>query len=189
MRFRVQSLASLSGLRIQHCRELWCRSQMQLGSGTAVAVVLAWSCSSDSAPSLGTSICCGWGPKKKKKIFNKIKNKSNHKPGVPIGAQGLSTWRSLCEDVDLTSRLAQCVQDLVLPQWVKQHRSHRQLGSTVAMVVMEADSCSSHSTPSLGTSICSEWGRKNNNNNKKKSQLAANWQDVVCRRVLWAAQY
>ena len=28
MRLWVQSLASLSGLRIRHCRELWCRSQM-----------------------------------------------------------------------------------------------------------------------------------------------------------------
>ena len=37
-RLRVQSLASLSGLRIRHCRELWCRSQTQLGSGVAVAV-------------------------------------------------------------------------------------------------------------------------------------------------------
>ena len=35
----VQSLASLSGLRIQHCSELWCRSQMRLGSRIAVAVV------------------------------------------------------------------------------------------------------------------------------------------------------
>ena len=32
MRTRVPSLASLSGLRICHCRELWCRSQMRLGS-------------------------------------------------------------------------------------------------------------------------------------------------------------
>ena len=31
--------ASLSGLRIWHCRELWCRSQTWLGSGVAVAVV------------------------------------------------------------------------------------------------------------------------------------------------------
>ena len=30
--FRIQSLASLSGLRIRHCCELWCRSQMQLRS-------------------------------------------------------------------------------------------------------------------------------------------------------------
>ena len=35
----VQSLASLSGLRIWYCRELWCRSPTQLGSNVAVAVV------------------------------------------------------------------------------------------------------------------------------------------------------
>ena len=36
---RVQSLASLSGLRIRRCREPWCRSQMHRGSQVAVAVV------------------------------------------------------------------------------------------------------------------------------------------------------
>ena len=35
----VQSLALLSGLRIQHCHELWCRWKMWLGSGVSVAVV------------------------------------------------------------------------------------------------------------------------------------------------------
>ena len=35
---RVQSLASLSGLKIPCCHELWCRLQMWLGSGVAVAV-------------------------------------------------------------------------------------------------------------------------------------------------------
>ena len=39
MRTQVGSLASLSGSRIQHCHELWCRWQTQLGSGVAVAVV------------------------------------------------------------------------------------------------------------------------------------------------------
>ena len=38
MRTWVQSLASFGGLRIQHCRELWCGAQI-LGSGMAVAVV------------------------------------------------------------------------------------------------------------------------------------------------------
>ena len=38
MRIQVQSLAPLNGLRIWHCRELWCRSQRQLESGIAVAV-------------------------------------------------------------------------------------------------------------------------------------------------------
>ena len=35
---QVQSPALLSGLRIQHCRELWCRLQIWLGSGIVVAV-------------------------------------------------------------------------------------------------------------------------------------------------------
>ena len=39
MRMQVQSLASLSGSRIWHCHELWCRSQTWLGSHIAVAVV------------------------------------------------------------------------------------------------------------------------------------------------------
>ena len=39
MRMQVQSLALLNGLSIQHCHELWCGSQMQLGSPVAVAVV------------------------------------------------------------------------------------------------------------------------------------------------------
>ena len=38
MRLCVPSLASLSGLRIQHSCELWCRLQTWLGSGVAVAV-------------------------------------------------------------------------------------------------------------------------------------------------------
>ena len=44
--------------------ELWCRSQMCLGSCVAVAVLEAGSYSSDSTPSLGTYICRGHGPKK-----------------------------------------------------------------------------------------------------------------------------
>ena len=39
MRLRVRSLALLHGLRIWRCHELWCRSQMWLGSGIAVALV------------------------------------------------------------------------------------------------------------------------------------------------------
>ena len=41
MRLRVWSLALLSVLRIQHCHELWCRLQMQLGSHIAVALATA----------------------------------------------------------------------------------------------------------------------------------------------------
>ena len=43
VKLQVQSLALLRGLRIQRCCELWCRSQMQLGSGVPVAVVDGYS--------------------------------------------------------------------------------------------------------------------------------------------------
>ena len=67
MRLQVPSLAFLSGLRIWCCRELWYRSQTWLGSHVAVAVAVADRYSSDSTPSLGTSICHTYSPKKKQK--------------------------------------------------------------------------------------------------------------------------
>ena len=67
MKLWVQSLAPLSGLRIWCCRELWCRSQTWLGSCVAEAVAQAGGYGSDWTPSLGTSICHGYGPKKKKR--------------------------------------------------------------------------------------------------------------------------
>ena len=53
--------------------ELWCRLQTRLGPGNATAVAQAGSCSSDSTPSLGISICPGYSPKTK----NKNKEKDN----------------------------------------------------------------------------------------------------------------
>ena len=67
MRMWVRSLASLSGLRIQHSCELWCRSQMLLRSWVAVALAKAGSCSSDLIPSLGTSMCHRCGPRHKRR--------------------------------------------------------------------------------------------------------------------------
>ena len=71
MRLWVRSLPLLSGLTIRHCHELRCRPRMRLGSQVAVALAWASSYSSDSTPSLGTSICRGSGPRnsKKKKIY------------------------------------------------------------------------------------------------------------------------
>ena len=65
----VRSLASLRGLRIWSCHKLWCRLQTQLGSGVAGAGAGPGSCSSNSKPSLGTSISHGCGPKKKKNVY------------------------------------------------------------------------------------------------------------------------
>ena len=66
IRTKVLSLASLRGLRIQHCHKLQCRSQMWLGSVVAVAVAQAGSCTSDSSLNLETSIWQGVVLKRKK---------------------------------------------------------------------------------------------------------------------------
>ena len=49
---------------IKRCSEPWCRSQMQLGSGVAVAMVLA---KATAPPNQGTFICHGCSPKRKKR--------------------------------------------------------------------------------------------------------------------------
>ena len=84
MRMQVQSLALLSGLRVWHCYELWCRSQTQLGSciALAVAVVYASSYSSNSTPRLKTSICRRSSPKNKTKQKKKTKKKNIKKFSV-----------------------------------------------------------------------------------------------------------
>ena len=78
----VQALASIqvgeSGRGIQRCHEPWCRSQIRLRSGVAVVVAQAGSCSSDSTPSLGTSIYGGCGHKKQKKKKKNNKKTKNY---------------------------------------------------------------------------------------------------------------
>ena len=81
MRMWVWYLASLIGLRIQHCHKLWYRLQTRLRSHFAVAVMQVSSCSSSLTPSLGSSTCCTCVPKKQtnkqinKKWPVKIKNR------------------------------------------------------------------------------------------------------------------
>ena len=79
MKMRAQSLVLLSGLRIPCCRELWCRSQTQLGSqvAVAVAVAVASSCRSHSIPSLWTSKMLRYQPLKQKKKKKDKTRKSN----------------------------------------------------------------------------------------------------------------
>ena len=65
VRMQVRSLA----LR---CCEQWCRSQMPFRSHVTESVTQGSSCSSDSTPSLGTSMCQERGPKEKKKAIELI---------------------------------------------------------------------------------------------------------------------
>ena len=88
-RMRVQSLASFSGLRIRCGCKLQCRLQMLLRSGIAVAVGVAGSCSSNSTPSLGTSICFGFSHKKEKKKKNRKEAAHIHLSGLPAS----NRWR------------------------------------------------------------------------------------------------
>ena len=67
------SIPDLSGSGNWRCCELWRRSQTQLRSDIAVAEAQASSYSSDSTPSLGTSICRGCGPRKRPKDEEKKK--------------------------------------------------------------------------------------------------------------------
>ena len=66
MKIRVWSLASLSGLGIQCGHELWCRLQTQLGSLLWLWCRLA-AAAPIRPPSLGTYICGGCSPKKKRR--------------------------------------------------------------------------------------------------------------------------
>ena len=80
-------------LKIQHCCELWYRSQMRLGSWVAMEP------SSNLSPSLGISICQGCSPKKTKKrekkgvnctVWGIISNKAikNNLLEFPGGSEG-----------------------------------------------------------------------------------------------------
>ena len=125
LRTQVWSLASLSGLRIWCCCELWCRSQIWLGSGFAVAVVLAGSYSSDSTPSLGTSII-GQKKKKKRKIRNFFclshifwQNKSIFLNRISISIYlssiYLSTYPSVCSIFIIRIKMCKLFDLTVLP--------------------------------------------------------------------------
>ena len=105
--------ALLSGLRIWHCHELWCRVQTGLRSWVAVPVAQAGGFSSYPPRSLQTSTCCRCRPKKKKK-----KTKKSDPLGILMVAQWVKNPTSVREDVGLIPGLAQWVKDLALPRGV-----------------------------------------------------------------------
>ena len=85
MGMQVRFLASLSGSRIQHCRELWCRSQIWPRSHVAVAVApmqpLAWELPCATSAAL-----------KSKKIKSKKKEKINILTNVINSCKGYNFW-------------------------------------------------------------------------------------------------
>ena len=89
MKMWVQFPALLSGLRTQHCCELWCRSQTRLRSRVAVAEAWASSCSSDSALSWDRLHTTGAALKSKNKPTNLAKTVSVPPPPAQ------SPWRKV----------------------------------------------------------------------------------------------
>ena len=92
-----EDMGSISGLaqwvKDLACHALWCRSQMWLGSGVAVAVAQAGGDSSDMTPSLGPFISCGCGPKKtkqtnKQKKPHKDPEQASHRDRTQTGGGG-----------------------------------------------------------------------------------------------------
>ena len=91
MRTQVRSLASISGLRIRHCGELWCRSKTWLGSDVALAVVSASSYSSNLTPNLGVAL------KKKRKDTHKQTKKHERRWHIYYAVRIYSDIRSFSE--------------------------------------------------------------------------------------------
>ena len=85
-------------VRIPRCHDLWYRLKTGLGSGVAVAVAWAGSYSSDSPPSLETSMCHRCSPKKTKKKKKRFSHISIYKTWL-IHSSGFSfliyTWKKL----------------------------------------------------------------------------------------------
>ena len=78
-RLRVRSLALLSGLRIRRWGELWCRSQTQLRSRTAVATALIRPLAWEPPYAMGAALEKVKRPPKKRKKKRKIKKEENWK--------------------------------------------------------------------------------------------------------------
>ena len=114
MSLRILSLALLSGLRIQHCCELWRMLQVRLRPCGAVAGAVTGGCSSDLPPSLGTSTRQRCNPKKKKK---KKKKKGLLEWGgtEDLALQGLKEEALMQESCEASPKWEwRC---LVLPRW------------------------------------------------------------------------
>ena len=92
-------------------------------------------------------------------------------PGVPVMAQRVTNPPSIHEDVGSTPGLAQWVNDQCCCGL--QCSSQTRLRPSVAVAVVQAGSCTSDSTPSLGTSMCCRCHPKKQKRKKEKESMAS----------------
>ena len=102
-------------------------------------------------------------PKYSPVLFRVMKDKK--RKGVPVVAQRVKSWYSVCEVSGSIPGLAQRLRiQRCYELWC---RLQTQLRSGVAVALVQAGSCSSALTPNLGTSICCTCSCKN----KKAEEL------------------
>ena len=138
---RVWSLALLSGLRIQYRHELWCRSRRSPNHQKTVAVVEAGSCSSDSTPNPGTSICRGCVLKSKnnnekkqppinnKKIDNRKRARDANTWPQRTSGSPINIWPNIQQNCFLGKRRLKSQRHIITwaPEWVKKDEADKKI--------------------------------------------------------------
>ena len=97
MRLQVQSLASLSGLRIRHCHELWCGWQMRLRSGIAMAVGRPAAVAPIRPLAWEPLYAAGAAPKRKKKATLSCKDRMEIIILYVVGACQREYFKGMCK--------------------------------------------------------------------------------------------
>ena len=99
------ALAPFSGLRIQQCHELRCRSQMWLGSRVTVSSGVGWQLQLQF--NLGTSMCCTCGPKKERK---KEREKERKYKNSALGAASTFLWHLMPREHNVPGEQRKCTE-------------------------------------------------------------------------------
>ena len=111
MTTRVRSRAMFSGIKIQHCHELWLKLQMELGSHVAVAAALIWPLAWELLHAMGTALLkkkvgaflhCWWECKLVQpvwRLLKKLKIELPYNQDIPLLGINANLKRCMCLSV------------------------------------------------------------------------------------------